>query len=248
MPKHLSQSEHGPEPEPSRSDLNPPLELPAEDPAFTGYLDEVCAPLARLAPEYWVSDLRAELAMHLECTAEAFEELGESRRCAVASACRTLGDPERLGQRWERHWREKLPEPFRKTFRLAFRHYSTAALISVGVLLLSSHHLLNGPPNGANFGDLLRILGVLVMPVLAAAQFAQRSRGRRVLASAAAVAAVAAATAVIGGLLPGPDPGGFRPFFWQMELVYWLPIGCATAGITTLLQARKERRRQLSGG
>ena len=245
MQSHQGPSEH--DRERSRFAPSPLFELIQEEPAFTIYLDAACSPITRLAPEEWLRDLRAELAAHLECTAAAFEELGETRDRAVVKACRTLGDPVELGQRWKLHWETKTPEPFGQTLQLALREFSRATLLSVGMLYLSMYSILSAQPGGNRIEDCLRVAGVLVMPLIAGYRFACRSRGRRVRAAATALLLLALMVAVLGLVLPGSDPSGIRPFLWQMQLVYWLPLGCLSAGVTSLVQARQARRRKLSG-
>lgn len=245
-PRNLS--EHDPQPGPFRSAPIPQLELPAEHPEFTPYLDRVCAPLNALAPAEWVADLRAELACHLECTAEAYEELGETPEQAARSACRSLGDPARLARRWERFWQDRRPEPFRRTFGQAFAVFTVGALLSLGLLLLST--MVGNATGGWLFvpaQDTLILVSVLGMPITLGAVFGRWSRGRRALGAAAGVLAVAAVTALIDLLLPGGGPADIEPFLWQIDLVYWLPLGTAAAWITGLLCARREARRLQRG-
>lgn len=239
-PRNLS--EHGPELEAPRSALTPQPGLPREEPAFTAYLDAVCERVRPLAPEAWVADLRAELACHLECTADAYVELGEAREAAVASACRSLGDPGKLGRQWERFWLEKTQEPLRKTALRALGYFSTATLLHAAVVFCFGEYLFSPRP-------ILdpAIPNALLLPILTGVCIARRARGRRgaetALVTAAAALTVAALTAILMWLLPGPDREGMRTLLWETTLIFWLPLGGAAAGLTGLVRTRRERRR-----
>lgn len=240
----LNFSEYGPEPEARQA---PPVLL-QEDATFKVYLDTVCGRLAALAPPEWLEDLRAELTCHLECTAAAYEELGETPEQAAASACRSLGDPVKLEQRWERFWQEKRPEPFRKTFQLAFVRFGAAALAAPELLLLPWWNpFRNLSPAVTHFADLLTLFTVFFLPMGVGVAFARRSRGRAFLGATAALLAVAALSALLGPLVPGEDTSGLKTSMWQCYLIYWLPLGSAAAGITGLARTRRERHRLQRG-
>lgn len=221
--------------------------MPREELAFSPYLDTVCARVSTHAPEAWVADLRAELGCHLACTANAYEELGETPEQAITSACRSLGDPSKLGQRWERYWLSRRTEPFRKTFQLAFARFLGAAVISLVMLLTAARLSVSGSAF-VPLRDLLTVTSVLGAPILAGIAVGIQSRGRRALGAAAAVMVVAAVTALIATLVPGDDPVGLQPFFWQVELLYWLPLGSAAAGITGVARTLWKRCRRLQSG
>jgi hypothetical protein len=198
--------------------------------------------LHALAPAEWVVDLRAELACHLECTAEAYAELGETRAEAVASACRSLGDPGKLGRQWECFWQDKGREPLPKTAWRAFGYFSVATLLHATVVfcfgdyLFSSHPILDPA-----------IPNALLLPIVTGVCIARRARGRRgaetARVTAAAALVVAALTGILTWLLPGPDREGLRTLLWETTLRFWLPLGAAAAGLTGLVRIRRERRR-----
>jgi hypothetical protein len=241
-------NEHGPEPEVRHAAATLPRALPGEDAAFKAYLDAVCTSVAALAPPEWLADLRAELACHLSCTVEAYVELGERRELAAQRACRSLGDPVKLGRRWERYWRDKQPEPFRTTVRLAFVRFAAATLAAPALLLFSWWEPFRRlSPTATHFADLLTFFTVLGLPLVVGVVLARCSRGRVVLGTAAALLAMAALSVVVGPLLPGDDPAGVYSGLWQIHLIYWLPLGCLTAGITSLLRSRRERPRVQRG-
>lgn len=220
---------------------NPPAE--ASCAAFHYYLELVCRPLRGVAPDAWVEDLRAELSSHLECLAEAHEELGEGREAAVAQACRSLGDPAQLGEQWAEHWKTKHSEPFPALVKRAFTYFALASLVSIGFFLASMKPTMNTQP----LADLLRIWGVLILPVHAGLLFGRHSHGRRGPAAATAIVLLAGVTLLVGAVWPGSDPVGFRPFVAGISLIYTLPLGTAAAAIAGRLKDRKRRRARLAG-
>jgi hypothetical protein len=216
--------------------------LRCDDPSLTAYLDTVCVRVQPLAPEAWVADLRAELACHLECTADAYEELGDCREQAMVNACRSLGDPVKLGRQWERFWQEKVREPLRKTALRAIGYFSVAMLLHAvavfgfGDYLFSPRCLLDPA-----------ITNALLLPLLTGVCIVRRARGRRMLetalVTAGAVLAEAAVTAVLDWTLPGEDLHGMRTLLWVTAITFWLPLGTAAAGVTRLVSLSRSRRR-----
>ncbi len=246
MPQHLEPQENGLTTRPSLSDPNRPAEVPREEPAFTVYLDVLCAPLEKLAPGEWTRDLRAEILSHLEALAEAYEELGETRDAAILQACRQLGDPHQQGTAWAERWQRKQPEPHRQTLRLAFSGFGRALLLSGLLLWLSMANNLHHPGWILSPGDLMRIVGVLVLPVIAGAWLGRVSRGRRVIAAATAISSLSLLTGILANVFPGDDPHGFRLFLWMMQVLYWLPIGVAATGFSGWFHTRLTQKRLLA--
>lgn len=228
---------------PAASAPNLPAEARVEDPAFTAYLNAILAEVARTSPEAWVGELRAETLAHLEALAAAYEELGEPREAAVAHACRQLGEPRLLRREWSGFNKRSRPERFRRTVSLALQSFVPAALVAPCLLTLSRWYALHQLAPGLD--DYLVVFTVLGLPVVSGAILGLRSRGRRFLGTLAVTTATAALTALFGAFVPGKDPWQMRPFLWEMDLVYWLPLGSLAAVIVgkgfERIRARRRR-------
>lgn len=206
--------------------------LPGDAPtlswALDAYLEQLCAPLAGLAPEEWQRDLRAELTSHLEALIEAHEELGASREDAVRHAFRQMDDPTRLGKQWARRWKARQPQAsLWDTVRLTLACFGRATCFSVVVLLASMH-----PALYRDWGDAARILGVLLVPVAAGVVTGLRCRGHRIVGPLLGLLLLSACSGLFSLLTPRSEPADFWFYLPQIHLLFWLPLGWLSTVLT----------------
>lgn len=211
-----------------------PDSTPASEGALAAYLDELCAPLAGLAPEAWQADLRAELASHLEALIEAHEELGASRAEAVRYAFRQMGSPRRLGKQWARRWRARRPQA---ALWAAVKLTLTCFVPATGLAIAATAPMIQQPISQNDpWAAILTGLPIYVAPLVAGVLSGWHCRGRRVMGPLVALLLLPMLTWVAGqafGWQRAPDGLCFFPL---IQLFIWLPLGWLSSVVTTCVR------------
>ena len=202
------------------------------------YLDHLCAPLVGVVPRPERVALREEAGLHLDgLIAEHLAE-GVSPEEAVANALADFGEPWRVGQSWVDEWCRGVPQG--RLARLAgtaiIRTFAWFGLASLVTLLSVQAMVLE--PGGSALQPLVAFLQ-LVSPIVAGC-LTGAMVPVRIVRSVATVVLVLAADTALTGLVMLPRTEGLQ--LAMLQLVWWLPSGCACALAAAAL--RKSHRRQ----
>jgi hypothetical protein len=183
-------------------------------------------------------DLRAEWRAHLQALCEAYEELGSDPDEAVAQALEQFGDPWRLGRQWVREWKRGAaagePQSVWPATRMALRCFGLAGLVACGSTSGVLDHWTWGLLHLGKWAEPALCLG---LPLWAGIFTGLLSRGRHALGTFYALAALTSISAGLAPLLPERWSDNTL-ILALLQFVFWMPAGCAAAGLTGWLHDR----------
>jgi hypothetical protein len=214
------------------------------DPHIEDYLDHFCVPLVGRVPYAARATLRSQLRTHLEALVDARLELGWGRDEAVRHALTKFGDPRVLGRKWLREWRcTALAAPVpsaRPATLVAVRCFGAATIVAIALMMLAM-----GRPISPLLGDLLGLILAIVIPLLAGILTGWVAPTRQALGSFYALSLVVVPTTLGSACLWHSTRCDDVPFsgviLGIMQVLFWLPIGCASAALGGWLRTLRER-------
>lgn len=216
--------------------------LPEADARLEDFLDHFCAPLIGVVPYRERVALRHELGAHLDALIAEYTFHGQTPACAVASALGEMGEPWASGQAWLAEWsvgRQASPASSRLARAALARPFAFFGVATMLNLLLLEQCALT--PGGGWLLPLVVVFAVLSPVVcgvcVGASQPGHPTRG--LLPALLVLALDSLAT----GLLMLPSGDGLR--FAAFQLLWWVPVGLASASLTAALVRSHRRRRFL---
>jgi hypothetical protein len=209
------------------------------DPHIEDYLDHFCVPLVGRVPYAARATLRSQLRTHLEALVDARLELGWGRDGAVRHALTKFGDPRVLGRKWLREWRCATPAApvpsARPATRVAIRSFGAATGAAIALMMLAM-----GCPIPPLLGSLLGFVLAFVTPLLAGLTTGWLAPARQALGSFYALSLVVAPITLGSGCLWQGTRYEDVPLIGIIQVLFWLPIGCAAAALGGWLRTRRE--------
>lgn len=209
--------------------------LPIEDDRraqIEDYLDYLCAPLLGIVPYAQRRRLRLETEDHLLALVEDFQAEGFAPHEAVAVALQEYGEPWRIGQDFAEAWLTG-PHPCRFarfTDAATLRAFGWFGIFSVLTLLGVEQCTL--APRQEALWSLVQCLAV-VAPLIAGVLTGFALHPKTAGGVCRAMVALALASGAAGLLvLPHIEVSQFALF----QMVFWLPAGCLSAGVTASLR------------
>ncbi|HZO86889.1 MAG TPA: hypothetical protein VFB38_01020 [Chthonomonadaceae bacterium] len=203
------------------------------------YLDYLCAPLLGIVPYAVRQSFRQEAEAHLWAIVEEYQEQGLPEEKALYAAMQEHGDPSLIGQAFVEAWSEKAPRRSlaRRIGPATWRAFGFFGVASALCLLTLEIYTLN-----ARKPDLPLFLFVLapVAPVAAGCLTGLTTSAQVAAGTCRALIFLILHMAVISLLvLPRTEIA----FFTLFQLLYWLPMGCLSAAITSLFLRWRQRQR-----
>jgi hypothetical protein len=203
------------------------------------YLDHLCVPLVGRVPYAARATLRSQLRTHLEALIHARQELGWERDEAVRRALTSFGDPRVLGRKWLREWRCAAPAApvpsARPATLVAVRCFGAATITAIAMMMLAM-----GRPISPLLGSLLGVILAFVAPLLAGLLTGWVAPTRQVLGSFYALSLVIVPMTLGSGCLWQGTRYEDVPLIGIIQVLFWLPIGCAAAALGGWLRTRRE--------
>ncbi|MCW3050977.1 MAG: hypothetical protein JWN14_147 [Chthonomonadales bacterium] len=231
-----------------------PSNDPSLEPRIEAYLDEVCASFKPGLPEETRSALRAEMRVHLEERVAANVELGDTQKAAVSRALEQFGESKQVGRAWQRERRGTLlakGASAKLSGRIALLLYVPSCALALFLLQVVNTIVL-----GMSAGymsaqtvptiEAISYIAAFLLPVPAGLLTGLLAHGR-------AVRTVFRTLCLLW--LPMTVCYAFRPSAGQSPLqsagamllsfgLFWIPIGCVSAGVGGWLRKQTTRLKQ----
>ena len=244
---------HQPEPQ-GISKRSLPSDIPSLDPRIETYLEEVCASFRAGLPEETRSALRAEMRLHLEERVAANVELGDTHEAAVSRALEQFGESKQVGRAWQRERRGTLlarGASAKLSSRIALLLYVPSCALALFLLQVVNTIILGMSagymsPQTVPTIEAICYMVAFLLPVPAGLLTGLLAQGR-------AVRTTFRTLCLLG--LPMAACYAFRPSSTQSPLqsagamllafgLFWIPIGCVSAGVGGWLRKKTTHLRQ----
>jgi hypothetical protein len=218
------------------------------------YLDEICVSLGQDLPEDKRNELRAEMRTHLDERVAAHRELGDTPEEAVSQALQQFGRSKQVGRAWRRERAATaLAEGFsaKQAGRIALALFVPTCLLGLFLLQLDTTIIL-GMMAGYISPQTLQIVNLLaygtafLLPIPAGILTGLLARERAVRMVFRTLCCLSLPMIVVNASHPFFNQGRVEGGFGMLLLfsLFWIPIGCASAGIGGWLRKHTTRRRQ----
>ena len=210
----------------------------AADALVEDFLDHFCAPLVGVVPFRERLALRHEIGAHVDALIAEYTFQGKAPIEATASALREMGEPWASGQAWLAQWsvgRQASPASSRLARAALARPFAFFGLATMLNLLVLEAYALT--PGGGALLPLV-VLFAALFPVVAGVCTGWTLPGNPARGTLGALLLLILDSLATGALLL-PQTDGLR--FAAVQLVWWLPVGLASAHLSAAL-ARSHRR------
>jgi hypothetical protein len=218
------------------------------------YLDEVCASFWRELPEEKRNELRAEMRVHLDERVAAHLELGDTAEEAIARTLEQFGKSKKVGRAWRR---ERIAAALaggasaKQASCIALALYTPTCLLGLYLIQVETTIIL-GMAAGYMSPQTLQIVNLLayatsfLLPIPAGILIGMLTRERAVCTSLKSLCFLSLPMIVVHACRPpfnqSMAQGGCAMLLFMG--LFWIPIGCASAGIGGWLRKHTTRRRQ----
>jgi hypothetical protein len=210
------------------------------------YLDSLCTPLESELEKPNSRQARTEMRIHIESLFEANIELGDSREQAIEHALKQFGNTHTIQREWKR---TSSTAPNFKTALFTALRLNAAASFAVGVARPVSLRYGSVSVIGWQLMANLVPLVLYVLPVTTGLTIGLFAKRRPMFAVLCSLLLLLLPMTVLNAnlsqlIVPYIYPNGATREWATVFLVFWIPFGCAGAGVGSLIRRLMQRRKQ----